>query len=294
MVNEECMHDHDDGVNQIERWWLFHQETLFDRLVFLFFAGCTLNVVHCTSSFQFDSKVMAPISWFKGQHAVEAVCGDSTARICFAPWMSECQRRWALFVFFAFMQAGAVCLFVSFFICLFTLPSSYIICLFMLMENQYSDFTCLSLNYSNLDKSDACVWEYNTPAVPTHPQNIRCRRRSDLRQSILNVKRLWIFSVERYAGCRWYVGTNMWTWSNMLIMHSRICSQPLHVRCDQKKYKCKDKTQILVYVPILSGNQVWSVGILSLLKSINGSPPLSPIILSAIVSLWCYVDNFYI
>ena len=55
----------------------------------------------------------------------------------------------------------------------------------------------------------------------------------------------------------------------------------------------RQNTNILVYVPIHSGNQVWSVGILSLLKSINGSAPLSPIILSAIVSLWCYVDNFY-
>ena len=165
-----------DGEWRMHAWsWLWCQpnrkvvtfspgDTFWQTCLFVL---CGMYIVHYTlyivqAIFSLILKLWLRFPDLKG-NSVAAVCGDSTARICFAPWMSECQRRWALFVC---LHSCRQVLFVCLFICLFTLPLSYTICLFMLMENQYSDFTCLSLNYSNLDKSDACVCEYNTPAVP--------------------------------------------------------------------------------------------------------------------------------
>ena len=82
------------------------------------FALCGMfTFVHCTSNFQFDSKVMAPISWFKGQ-----LCGGSMWRLNGAHMFRTLNVRMSaemgVVCLFAFMQAGAVCLFVCLFVCL--------------------------------------------------------------------------------------------------------------------------------------------------------------------------------
>ena len=84
------------------------------RDVHLYIVHCRLYIVQAV--FSLILKLWLRFPDLKG-NSVAAVCGDSTARICFAPWMSECQRRWALFVcLHSCRQVLFVCLFIYLFV----------------------------------------------------------------------------------------------------------------------------------------------------------------------------------